>query len=105
MGCVGVWRVMIGVLTVTRAAVTRLLGGWRVVCGQADARWVSGGGRGWWRRVGDRVSRWGLGALAGARTRRRAGLPRASLLRGAGSSGGRGGRSALTGAAGGSAAA
>ena len=51
MGCVGVWRVTIGVLRVTRAALTRLLGGWRVVCGQADARWyravVVVGGAAW----------------------------------------------------------
>jgi hypothetical protein len=60
-----------------------------VGCGQADAgggvRVIVRGGVG-----GAAVSLLGLGALAGAETRRRAGLPRASRARGAGSFGGRG---------------
>ena len=60
-----------------RACGVRAGGAWGAVCGQADAggvaRMVVGGGAG-----GAAVSRLGLGALAGVRTRRRALLPRAS---------------------------
>src|SRR5450755_3222818 len=73
---------------------------WRVIAtmpagagvwGQADARGCRADGRQWRRAGGAVVSRSRLGALAGARTRRQAVRPTASLCRDAASAAGRGG--------------